>query len=98
MNLFNNLEHVSKNLFWVSFKSAFLANTEDKFIWENLQINLSKQLWQESVELRTLSLRLLGELAESGGTALPGFQDQVKACLVCLLMHLSDVESAVVKV
>lgn len=53
---------------------------------------------QENIELRTMSLRLLGELAVSGGSALPGFQEQVKACLVCLLMHLCDSEPSVVKV
>ncbi|XP_046676920.1 maestro heat-like repeat-containing protein family member 1 isoform X2 [Homalodisca vitripennis] len=52
---------------------------------------------KENVELRTTSLRLLGELAVTGGSALPGFQDQIKACLVCLLMHLSDMEMSVVK-
>uniref|UniRef100_A0A1B6KA60 Maestro heat-like repeat-containing protein family member 1 n=1 Tax=Graphocephala atropunctata TaxID=36148 RepID=A0A1B6KA60_9HEMI len=52
---------------------------------------------KDNVELRTTSLRLLGELAVTGGSALPGFQDQVKASLVCLLMHLSDMEMSVVK-
>ncbi|XP_054283514.1 maestro heat-like repeat-containing protein family member 1 [Macrosteles quadrilineatus] len=52
---------------------------------------------KENIELRTMSLRLLGELAVSGGSALPGFQEQVKACLVCLLMHLCDSEPSVVK-
>uniref|UniRef100_A0A1B6DAP1 Maestro heat-like repeat-containing protein family member 1 n=1 Tax=Clastoptera arizonana TaxID=38151 RepID=A0A1B6DAP1_9HEMI len=52
---------------------------------------------KDNVLLRTTSLKLLGELAQSGGSALPGFQDQVKASLVCLLMHLSDTEASVVK-
>lgn len=50
-----------------------------------------------SVWLRMTSLRLLGELAHYGGTAMPAFQEQVRGSLVCLLLHLSEVDASVVK-
>ncbi|RZF41045.1 hypothetical protein LSTR_LSTR002677 [Laodelphax striatellus] len=52
---------------------------------------------ESCVWLRMSSLRLLGELAQWSGASMPAFQEQVRSSLVCLLMHLSESDSSVVK-
>ncbi|XP_039279255.1 maestro heat-like repeat-containing protein family member 1 isoform X2 [Nilaparvata lugens] len=56
---------------------------------------------ESCVWLRMSSLRLLGELAQWSGAgavdSMPAFQEQVRSNLVCLLMHLSEADTSVVK-
>ncbi|KAL1124144.1 hypothetical protein AAG570_001914, partial [Ranatra chinensis] len=53
---------------------------------------------KEEIALRSVSLHLFGQLACSDETVSQvGYQDQVKSCLTCLILHLSEPEPSVVK-
>ncbi|XP_075211694.1 maestro heat like repeat family protein c11.1 isoform X2 [Lycorma delicatula] len=81
--------------------SQVLPTVEKNHV-QNIQVAIALRIKpyfekELSVWLRMTSLRLLGELAQYGGTAMPAFQEQVRANLVCLLLHLSETDPAVVK-
>jgi hypothetical protein len=55
-------------------------------------------IFQENVEVRSLSLRLFGELATVPSIEMSSFREQVTSNLLCILFHLGEKEPDVVEV